>query len=130
MFKLTGTVKVINPTVQVSDKFSKREFVVTDASSMYPQDIQFQLTQDKCSLADGIQINDQIEVSFNIRGREWTSPQGEVKYFNTLDAWRIDKVGAAGGGMPSGGPSPMNMEPISASSAELTVEKEDDDLPF
>ncbi len=130
MFKLTGTVKVINPTVQVSDKFSKREFVLTDASSMYPQDIQFQLTQDKCSLIDGVQVNEQIEVSFNIRGREWTSPQGEVKYFNTLDAWRIDKVGAAGGGMPSGGPSPMNMEPITASNAELTVEKEDDDLPF
>ena len=38
---------------------------------------------------------DQIEVSFNIRGREWTSPQGEVKYFNTLEAWRIEKMGAA-----------------------------------
>jgi hypothetical protein len=90
MFKLTGTVKVVNSTVQVSEKFSKREFVVTDTSSMYPQDIMFQATQDKCSLLDAVHSGEQVEVSFNLRGREWTSPQGEVKYFNTLEAWRIE----------------------------------------
>lgn len=130
MFKLTGTVKVLNPTVQVSEKFSKREFVITESSSMYPQDILFQLTQDKCSLLDGINVNEQVEVSFNLRGREWTSPQGEVRYFNSLDAWRVDKVGAAGTGMPASGPSAMNLNPVTAASAEMTVEKEDDDLPF
>ncbi len=130
MFKLQGIVKLVSPMVQVSEKFSKREFVVTDNSSMYPQDIMFQLTQDKCGLVDGINQNDQIEVSFNLRGREWTSPAGEVKYFNTLEAWRIDKVGATGGGIPASGPSAMNLDPISASTASLTVEKADDDLPF
>jgi hypothetical protein len=132
MFKLTGTVKVLNSTVQVSEKFSKREFVVTDTSSMYPQDISFQATQDKCAMLDGIQPNDQVEVSFNIRGREWTSPQGEVKYFNSLEAWRIEKVGAGvPQGMPQGGPSAMNLDPISAtSSAAVNVESADDDLPF
>lgn len=131
MFKLTGTLKVLNPTIQVSEKFSKREFVVTESSSMYPQDILFQLTQDKCSLLDGFNVNDQLEVSFNLRGREWTSPQGEVKYFNSLDAWRIDRVGANGGsGIPSGGPSAMNIDPITPQSAEFSVSKEDDDLPF
>ncbi|MDP4683305.1 MAG: DUF3127 domain-containing protein [Crocinitomicaceae bacterium] len=132
MFKLTGTVKVLNSTVQVSEKFSKREFVVTDTSSMYPQDISFQATQDKCAMLDGIQPNDQVEVSFNIRGREWTSPQGEVKYFNSLEAWRIEKVGAGvPQGMPQGGPSAMNLDPISATpSAAVNVESADDDLPF
>ncbi len=129
MFKLTGTLKVLNPMVQVSEKFSKREFVVTESSSMYPQDIMFQLTQDKCSLLDGYNVNDQVEVSFNLRGREWTSPQGEVKYFNSLDAWRIDRVGA-GGGIPASGPSAMNLAPVTAASAEMNVEKADDDLPF
>ena len=60
MYKLAGTVKVVNPTVQVSEKFSKREFVVSDTSGMYPQDILFQLTQDKCTLLDGVNVNDQI----------------------------------------------------------------------
>ncbi len=129
MFKLTGTLKVLNPTVQVSEKFSKREFVVTETSSMYPQDIMFQLTQDKCSLLDGYNVNDQVEVSFNLRGREWTSPQGEVKYFNSLDAWRLDRAGA-GSGIPASGPSAMNLAPVTAATAEMNVDKAEDDLPF
>ena len=132
MFKLSGIVKVVSPTVQVSEKFAKREFVVTDASSMYPQDIMFQSTQDKCSLLDNVQVNDQVEVSFNLRGREWTSPQGEVKYFNTLEAWRIDKVGATNGtAMPQGGPSAMSLDSVSSVTAsQANVESADDDLPF
>lgn len=93
MFKLTGTVKVVKDTIQVTDKFSKREFVITDTDPNYPQDISFQASQDKCSILDGFAVGQQVEVSFNLRGREWTSPQGEVKYFNTLDAWRIESVG-------------------------------------
>ena len=128
MFKLTGTVKVIKDTVQISEKFSKREFVINDTSSMYPQDILFQAVQDKCSMIDGFKENDQVEVSFNLRGREWTSPQGEVKYFNTLDAWRIEKVGQ---GMPQGGPSEMNLDPIPSSAPSASTDSaDDDDLPF
>jgi len=129
MFKITGTVKVVNDTVQVSEKFSKREFVLTDASSMYPQDILFQLTQDKCSIIDGVQVNDTVEVSFNLRGREWVSPQGEVRYFNTLDAWRVEKMGQANA-MPQGGPSAMNLAPTPSAIETATTAQEDDDLPF
>jgi hypothetical protein len=127
MFKINGIVKVIKDEEVISDKFKKREFVLTDASSMYPQDISFQLTQDKCSLADGFSANEQIEVSFNIRGREWTSPQGEVKYFNTLEAWRIEKMGAAA---PASAPSPMAMNTNSATVDNLSNDSADDDLPF
>lgn len=133
MYKLSGILKVKSDAVQVSEKFTKREFVLTDASSMYPQDIIFQLTQDKVSLIDAAVVNDQIEVSFNLRGREWTSPQGEVKYFNTLEAWRIEKVGAGatnGGGMPQGGPAAMNLDPIATPIAASTEASSDDDLPF
>ena len=113
MFKLTGTVKVIKETVQVNDKFSKREFVINDASSMYPQDIMFQSVQDKVSIMDSYKVGDTVEVSFNLRGREWTSPQGEVKYFNTLEAWRCEGA---------------TLTPLSP---ELTATAtEDDDLPF
>lgn len=131
MYKLSGTIKVINSTVQVSEKFSKREFVVTDSSSMYPQDIMFQSTQDKCTMLDGFQQGEQVEVSFNLRGREWTSPQGEVKYFNTLEAWRIERVGQSNGqSMPQGGPSAMNLDPIATPAAGSAMDMADDDLPF
>ncbi len=136
MFKLTGTIKMINPTQQVTEKFAKREFVVTESSSMYPQDILFQATQDKCALLDNFQPNENVEVSFNLRGREWTSPQGEIKYFNTIEAWRIERV-AQPTGMPAGGPSPMAInnaapmaQPVSQTSSAITSNDDEDDLPF
>src|SRR5688572_14765765 len=111
MFKLTGVVKTVGETIQVSEKFAKREFVVTDMSnSQYPQDILFQMTQDKCALLDSFIEGQNVEVSFNLRGREWVSPQGESKYFNTLESWRIESVGSA---------------PIAP-----TVVEEDDSIPF
>ena len=112
MFKLKGIVRAINDTVQVSDKFLKREFVICDNASQYPQDIIFQASQDKCSMLDQFGIGQEVEVSFNLRGREWKSPQGEVKYFNTLDAWRIEAVGEA----------PQNLPPLES--------QKSDDLPF
>lgn len=123
MFTLSGTVKVKNDTQQISEKFKKREFVVTDASGNYPQDISFQLTQDRTDQLDNVNVNDMVNVSFFIRGREWTSPKGEVKYFNSLDVWKVEKAGNAA-------PTPPDMQPTSASSAETFVEEGDDDLPF
>ena len=90
MYNVTGTLKVKNQEQQISEKFKKREFVITDNSSQYPQHISFQLTQDKCSLLDTCKVGDEIKVHFNLRGREWTNPQGEVKFFNSLEAWKIE----------------------------------------
>lgn len=91
-FEITGTLKQKGNTQQVSDKFSKREFVLTiDATTSYPQYISLQLTQDKCSQLDSFNVGDEMKVSFNLRGREWNSPDGVLKYFNSLEAWRIEK---------------------------------------
>ena len=95
MFQIKGKLKVKGNEQSVSERFRKREFVLTDDSSQYPQYISFQLTQDKCSLLDPVNIGDEITVSFNLRGREWKSPQGEIKYFNSLEAWRIERQSAS-----------------------------------
>jgi hypothetical protein len=124
MFTINGILKVKNDTQVISDKFQKREFVVTDASGNYPQDILFQLTQDRTNLLEGVNVNDMVNVTFNIRGREWTSPAGEVKYFNSLDVWKLEK--AQGGAAPT----PPDVKPADATSAETLVEEDDDDLPF
>ena len=92
---IKGKLKEINPTIVVSDKFSKREFVLTENSSQYPQDLLIQLTQDKCSLIDGFNVGQEIEVQINLRGREWINPQGETKYFNTIEAWKITSLAVA-----------------------------------
>lgn len=130
MYKFQGKIKVINDTQEISEKFKKREFVVTDTSSMYPQDVMFQSVQDKCAILDEFSVEDEVEVSFNLRGREWTSPDGVVKYFNTLDAWRIEKMGQPNS-IPASGPSDMNLntETTAAATDDSNTDK-GDDLPF
>ena len=126
MFKLSGIVKVVSPTVQVSEKFSKREFVVTDETNMYPQDTSFQSTQDKCTLLDAFKLGDVVQVSFNLRGREWNGPQG-IKYFNTLEAWRIETVTPAPPVDHHARPAVETTQPPVVNNSSIT---DNDDLPF
>lgn len=89
----TGTIHAIFETKQVSDKFTKREFVVSIADNpKYPQLVQFQLTGDRVSQLDDLREGDAVQIEFSLRGREWRSPQGDVKYFTTLDAWKVVPV--------------------------------------
>ena len=90
MFKIKGEIKAIGEAVQVTEKFKKRAFVLIDDSSQYPQYINFQLTQDRCELLKDCQAGQRIEVNFNIRGKEWTDKEGNIRYFNSLDVWRIE----------------------------------------
>src|SRR5690554_2375317 len=77
-------------TTRVSDKFQKREFAVEYAENpSYPEYLKFELIQDKCGLLDQYKVGQQIHIHFNLKGRKWTDPQGSVKYFNTLQAWKI-----------------------------------------
>ena len=92
--EITGKITKIMNLQVVSDRFKKREFVLsTDINTSYPQYIIFQTTQEKCAMLDSVKVNDEVKVFFKIRGREWTNPQdNKVKYFVTLEAWRIDKI--------------------------------------
>src|SRR6266478_606493 len=86
----TGKLRVIFDTKQVSERFIKREFVLEMVDGKYPQTVLFQLTGDRCANLDQFQVGDEVRLEFNLRGREWKSPQGDVKYFNSLDVWRIE----------------------------------------
>jgi hypothetical protein len=88
--ELSGTVKVINASQAVSEKFKKRELVIT-TEEQYPQDILVEFHQDKTDLLNAVKVGESVTVGINIRGRLWVSPQGENKYFNTITGWRIDK---------------------------------------
>jgi len=91
-----GIIKKIGFTEKVSESFQKRDLVITDnSSSKYPQHLSFQLTQTRCDVLDGFGLGDEVRVHFNLRGREWQSPAGEIKYFNQLEAWKIEKLAAA-----------------------------------
>jgi translation initiation factor IF-3 len=93
--EFTGQIKRIGKTQIVSDKFSKREFTVVDKpESEYPQIVQFELHKDKCDTINSFKEGDNVRVSFNLKGREWTNKEGEVKTFNTLQCWAIVKLSA------------------------------------
>ena len=88
---IKGQIKAVKETIQVTDSFKKREFVITTNEDKYPQDILFQLSQDKVSLLDTIQVNEIVEVEFNLRGRGFEK-DGVTKYFNSLECWKITKL--------------------------------------
>jgi hypothetical protein len=113
--QIQGKIKLINPEQVVSDKFKKREIVV-ETADQYPQAILIQFTQDKCSILDKYAVGQEVTVHINLRGREWTAPDGVVKYFNTIEGWRIES-----------GAAQHTPEP-SAATDELKVN--DQGLPF
>ena len=86
--ELTGKVKVIYDEQQVSASYRKRDMVIS-TEEQYPQHIQIEFPQDKADLLNNLQVGQLVKVSINIRGREWTNPQGETKYFNSIQGWRI-----------------------------------------
>jgi len=124
MYELKGNVKVVSETNVISDKFKKREFVITDDSSQYPQDIAMQLTQDNCDKLNGVNVGDRLLVKFNLRGRAWNDPKtGKDRYFNCFDAWFIQKESADSPVKIKGGIESNFMEDAVASNVS-------DDLPF
>jgi hypothetical protein len=131
--EVVGTLKAKFDTQKVSDRFQKREFVLTtEASTPYPQHVSFQVTQDKCNILDQFNDGEEIKVQFNLRGREWNGPQG-IKYFNTLEAWRIEKVSGGNSSAPSSQNSNQaTNNTINTSSAPVFTGNvgDNDDLPF
>jgi hypothetical protein len=87
---IKGAIKLINPIKVISDKFSVREFVVTTPDAKYPQDILFQTINDKMDVLESLGVGQQVEVSYNVRGREFNG-----RYYNTLDAWKVQIIGQA-----------------------------------
>lgn len=124
MFELTGTLKLKKDEQKVSDTFKKREFVLTDNSSNYPQHILFQLTNDRCSRLDEFNQGDNMKVSFFIRGREWQNKEGQIRYFTSLDAWKIEQIGERTA--PTGDSQPKS----ETQTADNLPPEEQDDLPF
>lgn len=92
--EVTGRIKVIGITQEFgSNGFKKRELVVT-TEEQYPQSIMVEFVQDKCAILDAYQVGALVKIGINLRGREWVNPQGETKYFNSIQGWRIENVGA------------------------------------
>jgi hypothetical protein len=123
--ELQGKIKMIDETKTFgSNGFRKREVVVT-TEEQYPQHIMVEFVQDKTDLLNSYKEGDAVKISINLRGREWTNPQGETKYFNSIQGWRIEKLET---GAPEGMPPVPPMEAFEP--ANDLNEEDHDDLPF
>jgi single-strand DNA-binding protein len=130
----TGKLHIIFDQKQVSERFSKREFVIEMSDNpKYPQMVLFQLTGDRCAQLDGLNVGDQVSIEFSLRGREWKSPSGEVKYFNSLDVWKIEarRANASNGRRQSNGGDPRDA-PVSDYEPRPSDggSRDMDDIPF
>lgn len=129
--QIEGTIKVIQPEQQVSASFKKRELVVV-TDEQYPQSILVEFTQDKCDLLNLYMEGEKVKVSINLRGREWVNPQGETKYFNSIQAWRIEREDQTQA--PPQNQSAVDQYQTKNSTAfqpaSNFIEEEHDDLPF
>jgi translation initiation factor IF-3 len=124
--EVQGKIKFIGETQTFGNNgFRKREVVVT-TEEQYPQHIMVEFVQDKTDLLNNFKEGQQVKISINLRGREWTNPQGEVKYFNSIQGWRVE---AAQADAPKGNMPPMPPAEAFESADDLNDE-DHDDLPF
>ena len=125
--ELQGTVKKIGETQTFASGFQKRELVLL-TEEQYPQPIQIDFLSDKIDLLNNVSEGESVKVGINIRGKEWTNPQGEVKYFNSITGWRIEKVSSENTNTQA--PQPNTFEKPAPITNDNPFEDEDQDLPF
>ena len=121
---ISGKIKLIGETKEYgSNGFRKRELVVT-TQEQYPQNILVEFIQDKCEILNSYQVGEIAKIDINIRGREWTNKDNELKYFNSIQGWRIEKIEE---GYDAQLPPIPTKEELSS---DQESSKEPDDLPF
>ncbi len=122
--EVEGKIKVIGDTKEYgSNGFRKREVVLT-TEEQYPQFLNIEFIQDKTDAVNNFKVGDQVKIGINLKGREWVSPQGETKYFNSIQGWRIERIGQAAQNQSI--PPADQFEPVN----DLNQEDPEDDLPF
>jgi hypothetical protein len=122
--EVTGKIKKIDETKTFgSNGFRKREMVIT-TSEQYPQMILIEFVQDKCDLLNNFNIDDDVKISINLRGREWINPKGEAVYFNSIQGWRIERAQDEASSTAPPVPAMETFEPSDDG------DNEPDDLPF
>jgi len=91
MSEIIGKIILLKDTEKITETFSKREIVV-ETDEQFKQKILIQFVKDKCNILDKYKVGDNVKVSYNLQGKEWVNPQGETKYFNSIQGWNISKV--------------------------------------
>ena len=125
--ELPGKIKLIGDIKTYGDNgFRKRELVLT-TEDQYPQHILIEFVQNNCELLDNFNIGQTVRIGINIRGREWESPDQGIKYFNSIQGWRIELTENKSD-INEDLPPLDNLSPFEPASE--TNDEDLDDLPF
>ena len=116
-YELTGKIKLIQEAKTFDSGFTKREMVVIVEDGRYPQEINLEFVQDKASLLDNLQPGKEVNVSFDIRVREYNG-----RYFNNLQGWKVSSPGA--------GRDLGNDDAAAAPHHPAPSDFDDNDIPF
>jgi len=94
-FEITGKLVAKYDTVQRTETFKTREFVIEKTEDINGRNIsnyiKFQSVQDRTTMPDRFSIGDEVKVSFNIKGSKWMK-DGKENYITNLDAWRMEHI--------------------------------------
>ena len=127
-YELTGKLITKFDTVQRTETFKTREFVVEKSEEINGRSIvnyiKFQCVQDRTGIVDRINTGDEIKVYFNIKGTKWEK-DGKTNYITNLDAWRIEQLLSNNGKAVTDN---EYLEPLDTFSS--TAPDAVDDLPF
>jgi hypothetical protein len=127
-YELTGKLLIKFDTIQRTESFKTREFVIEKSEDIngkvITNFIKFQCVQDRTGIVDRINAGDEVKVYFNIRGSKWEK-DGKISYFNNLDAWRIEQILQPGKDASSDDDHLEPLDTFSSSSQDAI-----DDLPF
>jgi hypothetical protein len=123
-FEITGKLVAKYDTVQRTETFKTREFVIEKTEEIngrvISNYIKFQSVQDRTTMPDRFNLGDEVKVSFNIKGTKWVK-DGRENYITNLDAWRMEHIKLS-----------QNPEEVPAQPSVTNIPPSDvvDDLPF
>lgn len=102
VYEMTGAIKrVLPPQTKGNFTFQAVHLEVRDGD--YTDTVELQASGDRMADCALLKEGQPVSVRFVIKGREWVSPQGEVKAFNTL---KIIAVNVEGNAQPASRPAP------------------------
>ena len=116
--ELIAKLKTVHDIIERGNFKSRKVWVTTEDNPQYPQTVEVEVAQEKTGLFDNITPGSEVKLYINLRGREWTSPEGKTSVFNTLSVWKVEVLSRAG-----------YLEPIDTLEAPMRPD-EIDDLPF
>lgn len=93
MFTLSGTVEKLSPVQHIGEKNYPKQLVWIQTAGKYPQTIELEAFGDRANDTSILSIGDQVDLTFDLKGRKWTGKDGIEKCFTTLSILKVEAKG-------------------------------------